>query len=430
MKVYIVFDGDHIGRLVGRATLDDKPDEVRQLSQRIDQGNLIFRMWAESFGGNVINIGGDEGRLEVEATRLHELPGIREQYEGAVGATCSVGVGMQLSLAQKALVAAKAKGGDQIMFYSHEVDLILAELEEKSEGSKIADEYLNKADQGSGGMAPQHKLVGGHAGDSSEVDTLMGILNGDDQDQPQAEQPHAAVEGPDMEDMQNQFHKLAGSNQQTQPQPASVSDAVKAKIVQVIEFMQTHPEQLQMLQVRNPELYNSINTLVSAMIEMARKQTPEQQQAEQQPQEGLGKKDLMPGGQGDDLPDSDFDPESLKRGVAAEMKEHGLDEARAKEIAKDHLVEDPNYYDLDKASLEAGLTGRHNVILPVGTTKEPSAQSTGRAHDLGRRKVQTADGKEHWVSVRAGIVMSPGGQATSSRNPSGIKPADEQEGQQ
>lgn len=426
MKVYIVFDGDHIGRLVGRATLDDKPEEVRVLSQRIDQGNLIFKMWCESHGGSVINIGGDEGRLEVEATRLNELPGIRDQYEQAVGATCSVGVGMQLSLAQKALVAAKAKGGDQIVFYSHEVDQVIAELQEKPETEKIADEYLNKAAQGTGGMAPQHKLVGARAGDSSEVDTLMDMLNSQDDDvQQEPDQPHAAVETPSMEDYENQFHKLAGANMQTQPPPATVSDAVKGKIVQVIEFMQSHPEQLQMLQVRNPELYMSINTLVSAMIEMARTQSAPAPQ-----QQGLGKKDLMPGGKGDDKPDSDFDPEALSRGVATEMEEHGLDEARAKEVAKDHLTEDPDYYSLDKASLEAGLTGRHNVILPVGSTKEPGAQSTGRSADIGKRKVQTADGKEHWVSVRAGIVMSPGGQATSSRNPSGIKPKDEQEGQQ
>lgn len=67
----------------------------------------------------------------------------------------------------------------------------------------------------------------------------------------------------------------------------------------------------------------------------------------------LQKEDLMPGGKGDNLPDSDFDPEMLALGIKIEMEEHGLDEARAKEVAKDHLVEDPDYYkkELEKADL-------------------------------------------------------------------------------
>jgi hypothetical protein len=66
-------------------------------------------------------------------------------------------------------------------------------------------------------------------------------------------------------------------------------------------------------------------------------------------QQGLFKaEDLMPGGLGDESPDQDFDPEQLKIGISTEMKEHGLDEARAAEIAKDHLTEDPHYYKLEK----------------------------------------------------------------------------------
>lgn len=58
----------------------------------------------------------------------------------------------------------------------------------------------------------------------------------------------------------------------------------------------------------------------------------------------LGKSDLMPGGKGDNKPDTDFDHEELAAGIRAEASEHGLDLARAKEVAKDHLTEDPKYY--------------------------------------------------------------------------------------
>lgn len=61
--------------------------------------------------------------------------------------------------------------------------------------------------------------------------------------------------------------------------------------------------------------------------------------------------DKLPGGLGDDRPDSDFDPEQLQKGIKVEMEHVGgradKEEARelAKEIAKDHLTEDPKYYD-------------------------------------------------------------------------------------
>lgn len=63
-------------------------------------------------------------------------------------------------------------------------------------------------------------------------------------------------------------------------------------------------------------------------------------------------KDLMPGGEGDDAPDSDFDKKALEFGIKVEMKEHGLDRERATEVAKDHLTEDPHYYDEDMNKIE------------------------------------------------------------------------------
>jgi hypothetical protein len=53
--------------------------------------------------------------------------------------------------------------------------------------------------------------------------------------------------------------------------------------------------------------------------------------------------DLLPGGKGDARPDGMFDPGQLARGIAVEM-EHTGTPAVAKEIAKDHLTEDPQYY--------------------------------------------------------------------------------------
>lgn len=49
------------------------------------------------------------------------------------------------------------------------------------------------------------------------------------------------------------------------------------------------------------------------------------------------------GGLADFAPDDNFDAEQLKMGIEVEM-EHTDDPKMAKEIAKDHLKEDPKYY--------------------------------------------------------------------------------------
>ena len=55
-------------------------------------------------------------------------------------------------------------------------------------------------------------------------------------------------------------------------------------------------------------------------------------------------KDLIPGGRADKNKPSDFNKDQIEKGIKVEM-EHTDDEALAKEIAMDHLTEDPKYYD-------------------------------------------------------------------------------------
>lgn len=63
----------------------------------------------------------------------------------------------------------------------------------------------------------------------------------------------------------------------------------------------------------------------------------------------LKKKDKLPGGKGDKSPDSEFDPKQLQKGIEIEM-EHVKNKDLAKEIAKDHLTEIPNYYIMEDGS--------------------------------------------------------------------------------
>lgn len=56
------------------------------------------------------------------------------------------------------------------------------------------------------------------------------------------------------------------------------------------------------------------------------------------------KHDYIKGGLADGRPSSDFDPKQIKKGIKVEM-EHTDDPRIAEEIARDHLSEDPKYYD-------------------------------------------------------------------------------------
>jgi hypothetical protein len=53
--------------------------------------------------------------------------------------------------------------------------------------------------------------------------------------------------------------------------------------------------------------------------------------------------DLLPGGQADGMPDAEFNKKKLRHAQKHEM-EHTTDPAIAKEVAKDHMLEDENYY--------------------------------------------------------------------------------------
>jgi len=55
-------------------------------------------------------------------------------------------------------------------------------------------------------------------------------------------------------------------------------------------------------------------------------------------------KDLVPGGRSDKKPDSAFDSKQIQKGIKVEQ-EHTKNKQLAKEIAKDHLSEFPDYYD-------------------------------------------------------------------------------------
>lgn len=82
------------------------------------------------------------------------------------------------------------------------------------------------------------------------------------------------------------------------------------------------------------------------------------------------------GGKGDYLPDSDFDPNSIKQGMKVES-EHTADPEIQREITFDHLSEDPHYYDKLK-EVENADSGKSETEDDEDENQTQDSESKGR----------------------------------------------------
>lgn len=102
------------------------------------------------------------------------------------------------------------------------------------------------------------------------------------------------------------------------------------------------------------------------------------------------KEDMLPGGKGD-IPPSNVNPSELAMGIKVE-KEHTKDEAMAKEIAQDHLSEDPHYYTKLKHS---GLADEFKEQgLPCGDDGYNMKQGDRMAQSVGLADLNLEEPKD------------------------------------
>jgi hypothetical protein len=119
-------------------------------------------------------------------------------------------------------------------------------------------------------------------------------------------------------------------------------------------------------------------------------------------------KDKIPGGLAAGKSDSDFDPVQLEAGIRVEL-EHSSDRAVAKEIAKDHLCEDRNYYKklrkIEKAMdplIKSVLSGEKS---PLQASRElAGSDQTGFFRELRKARQQGLFGAH--PAMRAGQSTS------------------------
>lgn len=147
--LFMAYDGDNAGRLVGRAILADDAHALHDASNRIEHGHDIVRDWVQQNGGQIISGGGDEGTFAIPAEALTNIENLRKDYQYATQLTMTVGVGQSLSQAGKALMAGKFRGKDQVCQYDETVDRDLAQSQAHvsdgtatEEEQKIGEAYL------------------------------------------------------------------------------------------------------------------------------------------------------------------------------------------------------------------------------------------------------------------------------------------------
>lgn len=254
MNLYVVMDADNAGKLVGRAALADEPAELSRLSHNITDASNRIIAWAQQHGGSAIAGGGDEVYLEIPAELAPELPKARQIFYDLTGFTISVGVAPKLSDASRALLVAKMRGKDRIVWWDpdmkEELDEHLKKLEGRSEAEKLNEEYLQKAEKAALLLESQKLLKS-----NSLSDQFAGVATAQQaqaQEQPQqGSQPQPQEQAPD------------------QQQPQDDSQNVKGAVLQILQEVKAQIPTLEKLKQVSPDTYQAVAGMVQAMMMLA-----------------------------------------------------------------------------------------------------------------------------------------------------------------
>ena len=422
-NLFVTYIVDFIQGSIATALASENVPELKRVTQQFRHASDRLKSFAMAVGGEPVLDLGSIGCISVPADRMTELPQIIKSFENETESTLSVGVGMSLSESYTAAKFASIQGGDQIALYHEEMDdqLHTAENPQPDELAGLAKAAESQSQQSS--------LVGQKKIDQHGEGGKFTAKPAETHKPTKAPQPPK----PDTDGMDLGPSSLESQppQQEQQPQPEQEQEQdPRAMVVAALQEIKRQAPVLEQLKQSNPDAFDAVKDVVQAMIVMAQGMAAQAPEAEadgasepapapvsKSESESQLQKDLMPGGAGDDKPESDFDPEQLAIGIQREMEEHGLDEERAKEITEDHLTENPNYYKVDKAEIA-------HQKFPVGHVNAPGG-GIGVNTSRGSVKVQVAnpqtgaDTHEGHINGRAGLIQSQTklGQPASARKP-------------
>ena len=150
---FIAADGDGIGKLVGRAVIANDADELHSVSNRIDAAQDYILHWCKDVGGIKVSGGGDEFTAAIPPEAKEKIQALRKSIEKAFGYTISVGVGRSLSEAGTALLVAKLRGKDRIVYFNKHIKEDIKKAKRRvrenratQEEYKLSEAYLEKSE--------------------------------------------------------------------------------------------------------------------------------------------------------------------------------------------------------------------------------------------------------------------------------------------
>jgi minimal CRISPR polymerase domain/ParB-like nuclease domain len=271
---FVALDGDGIGKMVGIARLRDDVPEIRRVSQAIERGNAVFTSWAQANGGSVLEVGGDEALLEIPTASLSDLPRLREAYEAVVDATVSVGVGKTVSEASKALLVAKLRGRDRVIFFEPDMqkEIDEANAHPKSEESKLRDEYLGKADnQGSAADLSRKGAMVSHMDRPAPAAPVQGEHSEGAVAVAAAAPPaQSGEESPVLQGFRAHAAQADQADRAKAVQDSAGWQRLKLGVADALGKLRTQLPQLAQIKQAAPETYAAVTALANSVVEMAR----------------------------------------------------------------------------------------------------------------------------------------------------------------
>ena len=176
--LYIAADGDGIGKLVGRAVIANDVVELHKVSNRIDAAQDFILHWCKDIGGIKISGGGDEFTAAIPSEAKGSLKDLRASIEKSFGYTISVGVGRNLSEAGTALLVAKLRGKDRIVWFNKKIKEDIKKAKRRvregrasQEEYKLSEAYLEKSELM---LCKLHKSEKKNPGDYGNVEPHTG----------------------------------------------------------------------------------------------------------------------------------------------------------------------------------------------------------------------------------------------------------------
>lgn len=272
MVLFVSISDDLAAEKLANVKMTNSPQELASMNQSLSAGNQAICNWAVQNNGQVLQNSG-EMVVSIQASALPTLKEAKRSYENLTGNRVSIGIGTSTLDAAKAMEVARIRGGDRVIFYTEECDLVLNERGKLNKSVDLAlkkDEPPIAPDGNLGPNKKQKKL------DANTINAPIPNIAEGQQNTPaplEIEKIMGKLGNEGASPKAPAFHgKLAGlATENTPVAPAqSPHHSVKQTLGQALQLLHAQSPAIEELKVLNPQLYQGINELALTVVELTR----------------------------------------------------------------------------------------------------------------------------------------------------------------